>query len=90
MTDESIHILHVDDNTKFATLTETFLNDVDDRFRIHSETDPTAGFEYLLVNDVDCVISDQDMPGSTGIEFLEKVREQYPDLPFILYSALHV
>ncbi|WP_280586179.1 response regulator [Halorubrum sp. Boch-26] len=87
MTNESIDILHVDDNTKFANVTETFLNEVDDRFRIHSETDPTAGFEYLLANDVDCVVSDQDMPGSTGIEFLEKVREEYPDLPFILYTG---
>lgn len=87
MTDESIHILHVDDNRKFAKVTETFLNEVDDRFRIHSETDPTAGFEYLLANDVDCVISDQDMPGSTGIEFLQRVRQQYPDLPFILYTG---
>ena len=67
MTDESIHILHVDDNTKFAKLTETFLNEVDSRFNIHSETDPTDGFEYLLANDIDCIVSDQDMAGSTGI-----------------------
>ncbi len=87
MTDESIHILHVDDNTKFTKVTETFLNEVDNPFRVYSETDPTDGFEYLLANDVDCVVSDQDMPGSTGIEFFEKVREEYPDLPFILYTG---
>ena len=27
------------------------------------------------------------MPRSTGLEFLKKVREQYPDLPFILYTG---
>jgi PAS domain S-box-containing protein len=87
VTNENIHVLYLDDNTRFSNVTETFLNDVDDRFRLHSETDPTAGFEYLRANDVDCVVSDQDMPGSTGIEFLEKVRQQYPDLPFILYTG---
>jgi PAS domain S-box-containing protein len=27
------------------------------------------------------------MPGENGIEFLEAVREEYPDLPFILYTG---
>jgi len=85
--DDNIYILHVDDNTKFAELTEAFLDHVDERFTVHSETDPAAGFEYLLANDIDCVVSDHDMPGSTGIEFLEAVREQYPELPFILYTG---
>lgn len=28
-----------------------------------------------------------DMPRQTGIEFLETVREEYPGLPFILYTG---
>lgn len=87
MNNDNIHILHVDDDAAFTGLAETFLNNVDDRFRVHSETDPTAGFEYLRANDVDCVVSDHDMSRSTGIEFLETVRAQYPDLPFILYTG---
>lgn len=35
----------------------------------------------------DCIISDYEMPGQTGIEFLETVRADYPDLPFILYTG---
>jgi len=31
---------------------------------------------YLAENDVDCVVSDYDMPEQTGIEFLEAVREE--------------
>jgi len=37
--------------------------------------------------DVDCIVSDFDMPDQNGIEFLETVREEYPDLPFILYTG---
>uniref|UniRef100_UPI003EBA954A PAS domain S-box protein n=1 Tax=Halobaculum sp. EA56 TaxID=3421648 RepID=UPI003EBA954A len=37
--------------------------------------------------DVDCVVSDYEMPGRNGIDFLERVREEYPELPFILYTG---
>jgi len=35
----------------------------------------------------DCVVSDYDMPGTTGLEFLERVRGRYPDLPFVLFTG---
>lgn len=35
----------------------------------------------------DCVVSAHEMPGRNGIEFLELVREEYPDLPFVLFTG---
>jgi PAS domain S-box-containing protein len=37
--------------------------------------------------DVDCVISDHDLPDTDGIAFLQNVRAQYPDLPFFLFTS---
>jgi PAS domain S-box-containing protein len=33
------------------------------------------------------VISDYDMPGRNGVEFLEAVRESHPELPFVLFTG---
>lgn len=35
------------------------------------------------------VLSDIMMPGMNGLEFLERVRGRYPDLPVLMLSALH-
>lgn len=37
--------------------------------------------------DVDLVISDLNMPGMNGLEFIEKFRSLYPQIPFILITA---
>jgi len=43
--------------------------------------------EILANQGVDCIVSDYDMPRTNGIEFLEAVRDQHPELPFILYTG---
>lgn len=35
----------------------------------------------------DCVVSDHGMPDATGVEFLERVRARYGQLPFVLYTG---
>ncbi|GAB7008119.1 hypothetical protein JCM31271_00620 [Halorubrum trueperi] len=34
-----------------------------------------------------CIVSDYDMPGQSGLEFLTTLRETHPRLPFILYTG---
>jgi PAS domain S-box-containing protein len=82
----SIRILHVDDEPDFVDLTATYLQREDDRIIAETATSAANGLDHLT-DRTDCVISDYDMPGMNGIEFLETVREQYPDLPFILYTG---
>jgi PAS domain S-box-containing protein len=50
-------------------------------------SDAEAAITYLKTNHVDCVVSEYDIPGCDGIEFLETVREMYPELPFIFYTT---
>jgi DNA-binding NtrC family response regulator len=38
-------------------------------------------------NKIDLVISDQHMPGMSGLQFLKKVRAEYPDVVTIILTA---
>jgi DNA-binding NarL/FixJ family response regulator len=50
-------------------------------------TDPTRAFELLASHPVGIVISDQNMPGLTGVEFLSHVRKLYPDVIRIVFTS---
>jgi len=83
----TIRILHVEDNPDIADLTATFLVRADDRFDITTATSVAEGLDQLDQSVFDCIVSDHNMPGKNGIEFLQTVREEYPDLPFILFTG---
>lgn len=82
-----IRVLHVDDEPGLAEMVASFLERHNDRFDVHPETSPEDGLAVLASNDIDCVVSDYEMPGKTGLEFLEDIRENHPTRPFILYTG---
>jgi len=84
--DDDIHVLNVDDDPDFVGVTAEFLERGDDRFTVETAGSGPEGLDRLTPA-VDCVISDYDMPDMNGIEFLEAVREEYPDLPFVLFTG---
>jgi PAS domain S-box-containing protein len=82
-----IQILNVDDEQAFRDLTETYLEREDDQFTVESAPSADEALERISNDPPDCVISDYNMPTMDGLELLESVREEYPDLPFILYTG---
>ena len=86
-TDDRTRVLHVDDDPSVSDIVATFLKREDDRIMVQTATDAAEGLEILSTDNIDCIVSDYDMPGQNGIEFLDAVREDYPDLPFILYTG---
>jgi len=83
----SINVLHVDDEPDFASLTAALLERESERFVVHAETDPRRALDAVREADFDCVVSDHDMPGMTGIELLRAIRAEWPDLPFVLFTG---
>jgi len=84
---EPIRVLHVDDDPDLAETAALFLEEEHDRFEVVTETSADDGLHRLAAADVDCVVSDYDMPGKDGLDFLEAVRSAHSDLPFVLFTG---
>jgi len=82
-----IRVLHVDDEPEFASLAATFLERENERFEVETETNARDGHRRVRGGDIDCIVSDHDMPGMNGIEFLEAVRKCDTEIPFILFTG---
>ncbi|MBS1588464.1 MAG: response regulator [Bacteroidetes bacterium] len=84
MTNEKINILYVDDEVNnLVAFKATF------RLKYHVFT-AISGEEAIKLmgsNDVHIIITDQRMPGMTGVEFLEQILEKYPDPMRILLTG---
>jgi PAS domain S-box-containing protein len=82
-----VEVLCVDDEPSLLDLTETFLDRESDRIRVRSATTADDALRALEAHDVDCVVSDYDLDGRTGLAFLRTVRDAHPDLPFVLFTG---
>jgi PAS domain S-box-containing protein len=84
---ESIRVLHVDDDGDLVELAADALERSSESLCVRTETSVEGALTRLETDDVDCVVSDYEMPGRDGLEFLRVVRERDPDLPFILFTG---
>ncbi|WP_135820394.1 PAS domain S-box protein [Halostella litorea] len=84
---DPITVLHVDDDPDFADLVSVYLERENSSLEVITETSADAGLDRLADVDIDCIVSDYDMPRTDGLEFLSAVREEYPQVPFILFTG---
>lgn len=85
--EDTIRVLHVDDEPGLADLTADFLERENEDIVVTTETCTQDGLAAIEEAAFDCIVSDYEMPGENGLEFLDTVREEYPDLPFILFTG---
>lgn len=82
----TIRVLHVDDEPEFAELSADFIERHHDDIEVVTATSMQEALASLD-EDLDCIVSDYEMPEGTGIELLQHVRGRDPDLPFILFTG---
>ncbi len=70
-------LLFVDDEPNIVSSLKRLVRK--DGYKILTANSGQEGLEILAKNKVDVIISDQRMPGMTGVEFLRNVKEHYPD-----------
>lgn len=83
----AIRVLHVDDEPDIADMAAEFLERADEGLTVETALSAEDGLDRIEAADFDCIVSDYDMPGMNGIEFLEAIRSEHPELPFILFTG---
>lgn len=78
-------ILVVDDEESIREFLEIMLKK--ENYEVTTAEDGLRAKEILAKKSFDMVISDMQMPNVTGIELLKFVRENYPDIVFMMITA---
>ena len=81
-----ITVLYVDDDP-ISLRTRGGVLDAYEGIDVVTERSARDGLERLADSDVECVLSDLEMPDLDGIAFLEAVRADRPNLPFIVFTG---
>lgn len=76
----------MDDEEPFLELMKEYL-DRDRRLEVTYVTSVDVASESLDSDGYDVVVSDYQMPGADGLEFLKIVRSRLGDIPFILFTG---
>lgn len=84
-----IRILVVDDATFIRDMMKKHLRERIAGAEIYDATDGNRAIAVLKANNIDLILSDWEMPGMSGAEFLAWVRGQdaYKTIPFVMVSS---
>lgn len=80
-------VLHVDDEPQVGLLVSEFLERTDPDLTVLTETDAAAALERIGAGDVDCVVTDVDMPGMSGTDLVRAMATRHPGLPVVLFTS---
>lgn len=89
MTDNQFHIVVVDDEQAIDMLFKAFFDAEisSNKIRITYIDVAKKCFDILKEERVDLILSDINMPQMNGFEFLDLMRDQYPQVPIFMISA---
>ncbi len=79
-------LLYVDDSKEYIVLFSAALKK---DYEIYTAETAEEGLDILGKNKIQVVIADQRMPVMTGIELLERVAKEYPDILRFMISGFH-
>src|ERR1035437_4306942 len=81
---DKIHILWADDEIDLLKPHLLFLKDKG--YEVHTATSGDEALELVEKNDFAAVLLDENMPGLSGLETLNRLKAAHPELPVIMIT----
>ncbi len=81
----SVPILLIDDEQSMCEMVADALRP--HGYEVKWTTKGSEGLEWLAEREFDAIITDLNLPGSSGLEICRRVTERVPDLPVIVVTA---
>lgn len=81
---DKIKILWVDDEIEILKPHIIFLEQKG--YDVDTSNNGEDGFEMIMKQQYDIIFLDENMPGLTGIETLERIKGKYPNLPVVMIT----
>ncbi len=82
-----MRIAVVDDEPKIRKGLTRFLATLPGVTTVENFAMPQDAYQFLQANHVDLLITDIKMPGQSGLELIQALREHFPDLPVVIVSG---
>ncbi|WP_394740176.1 PAS domain-containing protein [Natronococcus roseus] len=83
---DTVDVLYVDGAADATETIASALEEAADGLAVETASSVAATIARLSTATVDCVVSEYELVDGTGIELLNAVREEYPALPFVLFT----
>ena len=81
-----IRVLSVDDEAGFLKITKQIL-EVHFAFQVDTASSIDEAMDKMKKTTYDVIVSDYQMPGKDGLQFLKELRDGENDVPFILFTG---
>jgi PAS domain S-box-containing protein len=79
-------LLYIDDEIDLHDVARMYLEETG-MFRVDTAVSTRQAQDMVAVRKYDAIICDYQMPGQDGIEFLKHIRQNYGNIPFILFTG---
>jgi len=87
LTEEAlIRVLHVDDEAGFLKTAKQIL-EMQGNFQVDTASSVEEAREKMKEKTFDVIVSDYQMPGKDGLQFLKELREDGNNIPFIMFTG---
>jgi len=83
---ERVKVLHVDDDLAFLKVAKQCL-EMQGKVEVDTASSVTEALEKLKETDYDAIVSDYQMPGKDGLQFLKELRDMGNTVPFIVFTG---